>query len=141
LTNLVVEQDYSTNVLRGLGIQCELKITKQRENGSFRLADEAKHRLSASLLTTSDVDNIETRDNSKAQSRSSEKQMRSSNISVKTKVAKITIGYFSDTEDGSLDQNRPMVVFDEEEGFTVVGREENNTLSARVKAALIERQQ
>ena len=26
LTNLVVEQDYSSSVLKGLGIQCELKI-------------------------------------------------------------------------------------------------------------------
>ena len=84
--------------------------------------DEAKHRLSASMLANSEVDNIETRENSKGQSRSSEKQMRTSNVSVSTKVVKITIGYFSETGDGSLDQNKLMAVFDEEEGFTVVGR-------------------
>lgn len=138
LTNLIVEQDCSASVLCGLGIQCELKTSQRRENGSFRLVDEAKNRLSASLVVSSD-DNIDTRDNSKRQSQSDEKQMRASTVNVQSKVAKITIGYFSETGDGSLDPTRPMAIFDEEEGFTVIGRVSNNTLTAKVKSALVDR--
>ena len=48
--------------------------------------------------------------------------MHTSNITVKTKVLKITAGYFNENDEGGLDKDKLMAMYDEEEGFTVVGR-------------------
>lgn len=45
-----------------------------------------------------------------------------SNVTVKTKVLKISAGYFNENREGGLDKNKLMAVYDEEEGFTIVGR-------------------
>ena len=48
--------------------------------------------------------------------------LRTSNVTVKTKVLKITAGYFNENGEGVLDKDKLMAIYDEEEGFTVVGR-------------------
>ena len=48
--------------------------------------------------------------------------LRTSNVIVKTKVLKITAGYFNENGEGVLDKDKLMAIYDEEEGFTVVGR-------------------
>ena len=48
--------------------------------------------------------------------------LRTSNVTVKTKVLKITAGYFNENGKGVLDKDKLMAIYDEEEGFTVVGR-------------------
>ena len=48
--------------------------------------------------------------------------LRTSNVTVKTKVLKITAGYFNENGEGVLDKDKLMAMYDEEEGFTIVGR-------------------
>jgi len=48
--------------------------------------------------------------------------LRTSNVTVKTKVLKITAGYFNENGEGVLDKDKLMAIYDEEEGFTIVGR-------------------
>lgn len=48
--------------------------------------------------------------------------LRTSNVTVKTKVLKITAGYFNENGEGGLEKDKMMAIYDEEEGFTIVGR-------------------
>lgn len=131
LTNLRVEQDYSTSVLRGLGIQCELKT--QLLNTSFR-----EERRPFKDLTNFDM--AEADDCREGYTRCSEGKLRASSLSVKASVAKITVGYFNVNGDGGLDQDRLCAIYDEEEGFTTIGKLAASSLNERTKEALIEHQ-
>lgn len=52
----------------------------------------------------------------------------SGSVTVKTKMLKITAGYFNENGDGNLDKDKLMAVYDQEEGFTIVGRPNGQNL-------------
>lgn len=61
----------------------------------------------------------ETRENSRAKVKLSTGRM--TNLTVSTKVSKITIGYFN--EQGEVDHLKISASFDEEEGLTIIGKQ------------------
>jgi hypothetical protein len=52
-------------------------------------------------------------------------------------VAKITVGYFNVNGDGGLDEDRLCAVFDEDEGFTIIGKLSSKCLIEKTKELLI----
>lgn len=116
--------------MRGLGIKCELKT--QLLNSSFR-----EDRRPFKDLTNYELQDCDDTRQSKARTRSSEGRLRASSLAVKASVAKITVGYFNINGDGSLDQDRLCAVYDEEEGFTLIGKQASSSLNESTKEALI----